>query len=139
MSWLINYKAFEYATSKMQKVSAIHFFEDFNGCGYEIERSFGGGTFICYDDKNKGEGALLRSTGLKDKKGNFIYEGDVIEDSYIDERYFVYWNKVSAAFHISTFDGYGGNNIFEYDEPSIEVIGNIYEGKYTYLKSVKIR
>ena len=82
---------------------------------------------------------LMRCTGLKDKNGKYIYEGDVFNCHYSDEtknhhKWQVVWNNESAGFVLSRI-GEPCNQkmvhqrVSDYSGWRGEIIGNIYENK----------
>lgn len=80
---------------------------------------------------------LMQCTGFLDVNGTYIYEGDIIEDTFINEKYLVYWNKASAMFLISTINGDGGNSLHVADMVQIKVVGNLYEENFGFSKDLK--
>ena len=67
---------------------------------------------------------VMEFTGLYDRSGKEIYEGDIVDNPNDEFTYVIMWNKDDARFTL----GVGGHDLSSYRLPDFwEVIGNIYE------------
>lgn len=90
---------------------------------------------------------VMQYTGLKDKNGKEIYEGDIVEFDNQDpttftdyrERGTVVWDKEFAKFSIQYKDGFRGGDVTYSPiyKRNKEVIGNIYENPELLVEDIK--
>ena len=129
----IKFRAWDKKEKKMYYVDELIWFNDGRDltrvvCGCEV-RNY---RYLQMPDDVE----LMQFTGLHDKNGKEIYEGDILkEGQYTLEPMIVFWDRGLCSFELKTKD----ENTFEHlldllGENDLgyilwEVIGNIYENK----------
>ena len=91
-----------------------------------------------YERETNDDYILMQCTGLKDKNGKLIFEGDILRCDWDDTRYPphnigpVYWDEENVCFLL----GEGGSPYYD-AESFMEVIGNICENQELLLTGDK--
>ena len=121
----IKFRAWDDQDKKMGEVREIHF-DQYGG----VDVYFSG------DDINaraKGQNSLMQYTGLKDKNGKEIYEGDIFDCIYKEDgckhKLLVIWDEESTRFRMKSYGECDQQNVTQtmWDMSRHKIIGNIYE------------
>ena len=116
----IKFRAWDKKENKMQQVVQILYGHE--ASNYPLSVDF----FRSVKSRLIKDIELMQYTGLKDKNGKEIYEGDIVKSDWIEDKQRITASKV--IFNAGRFTCLGLNYDL-YRMPELEVIGNIYENK----------
>ena len=108
------------AWDKKQNKMIHPFYIGGDGEGHVIPAINDSSDTLCSDS------VLMQCTGLLDKNGKEIFEGDVLFHYYYKEKGVVIWHVPQSRWALEYFDK-KTQELFPIDKDSFEILGNIYE------------
>lgn len=122
----IKFRAWDKNECKMAEVTQIIFSKvQYTLVKYRYKTDNGKVDEASYvDEKGYGSIVLMQYTGLQDRNGKEIYEGDIYHMGDKNIRYVVVWNDTGLTGKQLGSSSYAG---LSYWQDIIEIIGDIYE------------
>jgi len=135
------FRAYDKNSGSLIYADSTHWFEHFDVGWHLVANDELGPRIVCGQTDRRDDGVLMRATGLVDRNGTQIYEGDIVQKDVLDKRGIVLWFAPTYAGYIIFHpkNGYIPNDWHgSYNEldgrhgafgstHKIEVVGNVYQ------------
>ena len=112
------FRSYGKPNSIIEGMQNIYTFEEIEGGYFNVKVDKGWLSFVKEEDLK-----IMQCTGLEDKNGKLIYEGDIVKDLIIPEIFYIVKWFNSGFYLESTISG----SFLKFNDTQQEVIGNIYE------------
>lgn len=127
---LPRYKAIDNETGVMLRVLSIDLeFDYIIGLPFEEEAKDTFGELIIEKRYYFEDIELLQSTGLFDKNGKEIFEGDIVKHDSVPNPFIsnAYYEIIQVRSGLWRMDNYRGSRVLVFSNQEVEVIGNKFE------------
>lgn len=119
------FRFFDTEENKMHVVDSLYTFKSFGGKDITIATE----DAELSEWRSYSDGLLMQSTGLFDKNGKEIFDGDIVKHDPVPNPFIsnAYFEIIQARSGEWRMDNYRGGQVLAYGNHEVEVVGNKFE------------